>query len=56
MKKDYIKPAFQVIEMKSRMALLVGSERSLGVGSGTKSAEEALSRGGFFDEDEGEDY
>lgn len=50
MKKTYIKPAFQAIELKARGALLAGS--ALGVGSGTLNADEALSPGGFFDEED----
>ncbi len=48
MKKTYIQPTLQAIEMKYTTTLLSGSE-TLGVGSGTKSAGDALGHDDDYD-------
>ena len=50
MKKTYIQPVLGVIKLNNSMELLAGSQ-TLGVGSGTLSADQALGR-----EDEGYDW
>lgn len=49
MKKTYSKPTVTVVQMNYNTSLLAGSEQSMGVGSGTKSAGDALSPGYDFD-------
>ena len=49
MKKTYSKPTATVVQMNYNTSLLAGSEQSMGVGSGTRSAENALGRGYDFD-------
>lgn len=54
-KKTYQTPHIQVTRLNMQYHLLAGSDTTLGVGSGTKSAEESLSRqGSFWDDDEDE--
>ncbi len=50
MKKTYFKPAIKVRALKQRQMLLASS--TLGVGSGTKNANEALSRDFYFEDEE----
>ncbi len=49
MKKTYIQPVSEVIEMKYKTMLMAGSD--LGVASGTLDADQSLSRGFDFSED-----
>ena len=53
MKKTYIQPVLEVVKLKNSMELLAGSQ-TLGVGSGTLSADEALGRDFDFNFDEEE--
>ncbi len=54
-KKQYQRPSFAVIFLHTQHYLLAGSVQTLGVGSGTKSASESLSRqGSFWDDDDEE--
>lgn len=55
MKKQYIQPQMVAIEMKYTTTLMSGSG-TLGVGTGTMSADDALSRRGNFFDDEEEEY
>ena len=48
MKKTYSKPTATVVQMNYNTSLLAGSE-TMDVGSGTKSAGDALGRGYDFD-------
>lgn len=54
-KKTYQQPQIQVTHLNMQYHLLAGSDTTLGVGSGTKSAEESLSRQGSFWDDEYEE-
>ncbi len=49
MKKQYIQPALEVVKLKYSTQLMA---ESLGVGSGTLSADEALGREYDFDDEE----
>ena len=49
MKKTYIQPSIEAIEMKYSTTLMAGSE--LGIGEGTMSASEALGRDSDLDDD-----
>lgn len=51
MKKTYIQPTLQAIEMKYTTTLM-SSSNTLGIGSGTLDAEDALGRGDEWDEDD----
>lgn len=50
MKKTYIQPALEAIEMKYTTTLMAGSD--LGIGEGTLNATSALGRDFDFEDDE----
>lgn len=55
-KKTYQTPHIRVTCLKMQYHLLAGSDTTLGVGSGTKRAEESLSRqGSSWDDEEDEE-
>lgn len=52
MKKIYSKPTLTVVQMNYNTSLLAGSDPYIGVGSGTRSAGDALGRDYEFDDEE----
>ena len=54
MKKVYTRPSFKTVEIKTRQVLMTSFDKNLD-GNG-KDGDQALSRDGFFDEDEEEEY
>lgn len=53
MKKVYTRPSFKTVEIKTRQVLMTSFDKNLN-GDG-KDGSQALSRDGFFDEDEEEE-
>lgn len=54
MKKVYTRPSFKTVEIKTRQVLMTSFDKNLD-GNG-QDGSHALSRDGFFDEDEEEEY
>ena len=54
MKKVYTRPSFKTVEIKTRQVLMTSFDKNLD-GNG-KDGGQALSRDGFFDEEEEEEY
>ena len=54
MKKVYTRPSFKTVEIKTRQVLMTSFDKNLD-GNG-KDGGQALSRDGFFDDEEEEEY